>query len=36
MRKDDMLQVFSSEIGLGKDELWTILENSIGYENYTE
>ncbi|SEC71573.1 ribosome biogenesis GTP-binding protein YihA/YsxC [Paenibacillus sp. GP183] len=36
MRKDDLLQVFSSEIGLGKDELWTILENAIGYESNTE
>jgi GTP-binding protein len=36
MRKDDILQVFSSEIGLGKDELWTILEQAIGYESQTD
>ncbi|MBP1995948.1 ribosome biogenesis GTP-binding protein YihA/YsxC [Paenibacillus eucommiae] len=31
MKKDDVLQVFSSEIGLGKDELWEILEEAISY-----
>jgi GTP-binding protein len=33
MKKDDVLQVFSAEIGLGKDELWAILEDAIGYES---
>jgi GTP-binding protein len=36
MRKDDILQVFSSEIGLGKDELWGILEEAIGYPSQAE
>jgi GTP-binding protein len=36
MRKDDILQVFSSEIGLGKDELWSILEEAIGYPSQAE
>jgi GTP-binding protein len=33
MLKDDKLVVFSSEIGLGKDELWAILEEAIDYES---
>lgn len=31
MHSEDKLILFSSETGLGKDELWTIIETHIGY-----
>jgi GTP-binding protein len=36
MRKDDVLQVFSSEIGLGKEEPGSILEEAIEYPSVME
>jgi GTP-binding protein len=33
MGKDDRVILFSSELGVGKDELWSIIEEEIGWES---
>jgi GTP-binding protein len=36
MEKHERLVLFSSELGVGKDELWQIIEQEIGWETNEE